>query len=66
MKLYSIQTLKKQRPEWFREDMAALFKLLADQKIKPIIAECVPLAEAVRAHKLLGGGSVRGKFVLIC
>ncbi len=66
MAIYSIQTLKKRRPEWFREDMAALFGLLAERKIKPVIAECLPLVEAVRAHELLGEGSVKGKLVLIC
>ncbi len=66
MVIYSIQTLKKRRPDWFREDMAALFELLAKRKIRPIIAECLPLAEAARAHELLGAGSVAGKFVLIC
>jgi NADPH2:quinone reductase len=64
MVLYSIQTLKKRQPDWFREDMTALFGLLADRKIRPVIAECLPLAEAVRAHELLGQGSVTGKLVL--
>ncbi len=66
MILYSIQTLKKRQPDWFREDMAVLFGLLADRKISPLIAERLPLTEAVRAHELLGERSVTGKLVLIC
>ncbi|MGE5205091.1 MAG: medium chain dehydrogenase/reductase family protein, partial [Chlamydiota bacterium] len=36
---YSIQTLKRLRPAWFRQDLAALLDLLQQQKIKPIIAQ---------------------------
>jgi NADPH2:quinone reductase len=42
----------------------ALFVLLQQKKIKPIIAQRVPLAEARHAHELLGGGGVIGKIVL--
>ncbi len=65
MVLYSIQTLKRREPDWFKEDMITLFNLLAERKISPVIAACLPLAEAVRAHELLGSGSVSGKIVLI-
>ncbi len=64
VRLYSIQTLRKRHQDWFREDMAALFSLLAAAKIKPVIAERLPLFEAARAHELLGKGSVTGKLVL--
>jgi NADPH:quinone reductase-like Zn-dependent oxidoreductase len=63
---YSIQTLKKRKPEWFREDLGILLNLLKHEKIKPIIAARMPLNEAARAHELLGAGSVTGKIVLIC
>ena len=63
---YSIQTLKKRKPEWFREDLGILLNLLNDEKIKPIIAARMPLNEAARAHELLATGSVTGKIVLIC
>ena len=65
VRLYSIQTLRKRHQDWFRDDMAALFDLLADGKIKPVVAGRLPLAEAARAHELLGGGSVTGKLVLV-
>jgi NADPH2:quinone reductase len=53
-------------PDWFREDLTALFELVGDGKIKPIIAARMPLAEARRAHELLAHGSVTGKIVLLC
>ena len=63
---YSIQTLKKRRPDWFREDLRVLLNLLKQGKIKPIIAARMPLNEAVKAHELLEKGSVMGKIVFIC
>jgi NADPH2:quinone reductase len=63
---YSIQTLKRRKPNWFREDLNLLFNLLVQDKIKPIIAARIPLNEAAKAHELLEKGSVIGKIVLIC
>jgi NADPH2:quinone reductase len=62
---YSIQWLKRLRPAWFRQDLIALFDLLQQQKIKPLIARRFPLAEARHAHELLGKGGVIGKIVLV-
>lgn len=62
---YSIQWLKRVRPAWFREDLTALFELLQQQKLKPLIAQRFPLADARRAHELLGQGGVTGKIVLV-
>src|SRR5512143_2427521 len=62
---YSIQWLKRVRPALFRQDLTALFELLQQQKIKPLIAQRFPLAEARRAHELLGEGGVTGKIVLV-
>jgi NADPH2:quinone reductase len=61
---YSIQTLKRLKPEWFRQDLIALFDLLQQKRIKPLIAQRFPLAEARHAHELLGKGGVTGKIVL--
>src|SRR6266536_3586389 len=63
---YSIQTLKRLRPAWFRQDLIALLDLLQQQKIKPLIAQRLPLAEARHAQELLGKGGVIGKIVLVC
>jgi NADPH:quinone reductase-like Zn-dependent oxidoreductase len=62
---YSIQWLKRLRPKLFRRDLIALFDLLRHKRIKPLIAERIPLAEARRAHELLGKGGVTGKIVLV-
>jgi NADPH2:quinone reductase len=63
---YSIQTLKRLKPEYFREDLIALFDLLQQKKIKPLIAQRFPLVEARRAQELLAKGGVTGKIVLVC
>ncbi|CAG1064858.1 2-haloacrylate reductase [uncultured bacterium] len=62
---YSIQWLKRLKPELFRQDLTALFDLLQQKKIKPLIAERFPLDEARRAQELLGKGGVTGKIVLV-
>ena len=62
---YSIQTLKRLRPESFRRDLIALFDLLQQQRIKPLISQRFPLAEARQAQELLGKGGVIGKIVLV-
>jgi NADPH2:quinone reductase len=63
---YSIQWLKRLRPAWFRQDLLALFNLLHQQKLQPLVAQRLPLAEARQAHELLGQGGVTGKIVLVC
>jgi NADPH2:quinone reductase len=62
---YSIQWLKRLKPAWFRQDLIALFDLLQRQKIKPLVAQRLPLAEARHAQELLGKGGVTGKIVLV-
>jgi len=64
--LYSIQWLERLKPTWFRKDLSALFDLLQEKKVKPLIAERLPLAEAKHAQELLGSGGVTGKIVLAC
>ena len=63
--LYSIQTLKRLKPTLFRQDLIALFDLLREHRIKPLIAQRLPLSEARHAHELLGEGGVTGKIVLV-
>jgi len=62
---YSIQTLKRLKPALFRQDLITLFDLLQQQKIKPLIAQRFPLAEARQAQEMLGQGGVIGKIVLV-
>jgi NADPH2:quinone reductase len=62
---YSIQTLKRLKPDLFRQDLIALLDLLQQQKIKPLIAARLPLTEARSAQELLVKGGVIGKIVLV-
>jgi hypothetical protein len=45
--------------------LIALFDLLQQQEIKPLVAQRFPLAEARHAHEVLGKGGVTGKIVLV-
>ncbi len=62
---YNITRPKYSEPEWCRADLSMLFGLLVQEKIKPIIAERIPLVEAAHAHELLERGTVTGKLVLV-
>src|SRR5436305_12326654 len=62
---YSIQTLKRLKPAWFRQVLIALLDLREQQKIKPLIAQRFPLAEARHARELPGKGGVTGKIVRV-
>jgi NADPH2:quinone reductase len=62
---YSIQWLKRLNPAMFRQDLSALFELLRQKKIKPLVAHRFPLAEARLAQEILAKGGVIGKIVLV-
>jgi NADPH:quinone reductase-like Zn-dependent oxidoreductase len=49
----------------FKVDWTALFKLLEEGKIKPVIAGTYPLLEATTAYERLESGRVSGNLVLI-
>lgn len=51
--------------EWYRETLTELLDYLAAGKIKPVVAERIPLVEAARAHELLERGGHMGKMVLV-
>lgn len=61
---YSIGAMRRKHPDWFREDLAALFGMLADGRIAPVVAETVPLDEVRRAHERVEAGEVAGKLVM--
>jgi NADPH:quinone reductase-like Zn-dependent oxidoreductase len=48
-----------------KEDWLALFKLLEEGRIEPIIAEKFPILEAAKANELLESGQVTGNIVLL-
>jgi NADPH:quinone reductase-like Zn-dependent oxidoreductase len=49
----------------FLEDWAALFKLLEEGKIQPVIMKKYPLLEAAQANVLFESGQVTGNLVLV-
>lgn len=61
---YSITATRERHPDWFRDDLTALFDLLGEGRIKPVIAERLPWTEARRANELLERGAIEGKIVL--
>jgi NADPH:quinone reductase-like Zn-dependent oxidoreductase len=51
--------------DWYRNTLTELLDYLAAGKIRPVVAERIPLAEAPRAHELLERGGHAGKVVLL-
>ena len=51
--------------DWYRETLSELLDSLAAGRIKPVVAERIPLAEAARAHELLERSGHTGKVVLV-
>lgn len=62
---YSITAVKKQHPDWFREDLSLLFTLLSEGRIQPLIADRMPWTQAAEAHRRLEEGRAEGKLVLV-
>jgi NADPH2:quinone reductase len=63
--LYSIQKLARRHPDWYRDDLAALFAMLADGKINPHVAAVWKLDEVPAAiAALAAGGALPGKQVV--
>lgn len=62
---YVILGFKKKHPEAFREDLSLLLGLLAEGKIRPVVAERLPLEEIALAHTLMENSGTRGKILLL-
>jgi NADPH:quinone reductase-like Zn-dependent oxidoreductase len=60
---YGITYSYRKDPEPFRQDLRALFSLLAERKIAPRIAARLPLLAAREAGAMLEKGGVEGKIV---
>jgi NADPH:quinone reductase-like Zn-dependent oxidoreductase len=63
---YNIHTRRKKHPDEFKSDVAALFELLKAGKLKPAIADVVPLADVVAVHRRIDSADIAGKVVLDC
>jgi len=62
---YNVDRLRMQRPEWYRADLAVLVGMLAAAQIKPVVHARLPLADAARAHEMMGSAEGAGKIVLV-
>ncbi len=62
---YDVRPLQRKHPDWFRDDLTALFDLLASGALRPVIAGRLPLGEASWAHEQVERALVQGKLVLI-
>ena len=63
-RFYSINAMRARHPDWFKQDLAQLFRLLRDRQIKPHVAERISLDQVIDAHRRLEVGGLEGKLVL--
>src|SRR5271166_5860393 len=62
---YSITDRRVTHPEEFKADMAALFDLLREGVIHPVVVDRLPLAAAREVHSRIDAGGLGGKIVLL-
>jgi NADPH2:quinone reductase len=63
-RMYSINLMRAQHPDWFRADLEQLFELLANGSIRPRIADRISFEQVAEAHRRLEAGGLDGKLVL--
>jgi NADPH2:quinone reductase len=63
-RFYSINATRARHPQWFKEDLSALFQLLKSGAIRPRVAERISFDEVADAHRRLEAGGLEGKIVL--
>ncbi|WKK79396.2 medium chain dehydrogenase/reductase family protein [Marivirga arenosa] len=63
-KFYVITSERKKHPNWFKDDLKTLFKLLEKKKIKPSIGKIMNLEDAAEAHELVENYKIEGKIIL--
>ena len=61
---YSITERRVTHPEEFKADMAALFELLREGAIHPVVVDRLPIAAAREVHSRIDAGGLGGKIVL--
>lgn len=62
---YQIAKLRDRHPDWFRDDLSELIRLLRAGQVHPVVAERIPLTDARRAHEVLESTASKGKVVLV-
>src|SRR6056297_1155953 len=60
---YSIGGLRKKHPEWFKEDLQTLFKLLEENSIEPEISSHFTLDKAKEVHEKIEKAEIKGKII---
>ena len=63
---YGVTKLYRKDKRPLKEDLPKVFQLVKEGRIRPLIAEVLPLPEARRANELLERGGVQGKLLLKC
>jgi NADPH:quinone reductase-like Zn-dependent oxidoreductase len=63
---FNVTNLRKQHPDWFRQDLSNLLDLLAHRMIRPVIGARMALRDAAKANELVEHSEVTGKIVLLC
>ena len=61
---YNIQTRREKEPGQFKEDVAALFGMLKDGKLRPALQDVVPLESVASVHRMIDSAEIAGKVVL--
>ena len=61
---YGITLRYRKDPQPLRDDLAKIFRLLAERRIDPLIYRTFPLSETRHAIELLASGAVSGKLVV--
>ena len=63
-RFYSINVMRARHPDWFKQDLAYLFQLLSEGRIKPVVSGHISFDEVIDAHRRLEAGGLEGKLVL--
>lgn len=61
---YSIGSLRKKHPDWFKQDLGFLFNLLLEGKISPVIWKRYALDQLAEAHRAIDQAEPRGKVII--
>lgn len=62
---YSITDRRKAHPGQFAEDLTKLLDCLKDGRIRPVVADRLPLSAAADVHRRIDKGGLGGKIVLL-
>ena len=61
---YSIGPWREKHPDWFEQDLGALFALCSAGEVQPVIWKTIRLADLPRAHRWIEDAEAQGKIVV--